>query len=308
MHAHSVIEAVGNTPLIELPGIRPEGGARIFVKWEGGNPTGSMKDRFALSMIRGARRDGLLDPGQRVVEYTGGSTGSSLAFVCAVMDHPTTMVTADCFAQEKIRTMRAFGAEVIVHETPDGSVYPGIIDDMMAYVEEVKAETEAYHTHQFENPYLLDGYTKMGEEILDDCPDVTDFVMSYGTGGCLTGNAEVLKPAGARITAVEPAESPLLSEGRSGNHHIEGIAVGVNPPIFEREPYDDVRAPSESTAREMIQRVAKTDGLFGGLSTGLNLAAAVEIANERDPDDAVVTVACDTGLKYLQGDLFAKKQ
>lgn len=301
MHAESVIGAVGDTPLIELPGIRPEGGARILVKWEGANPTGSMKDRMALAMVRGAEAEGRLDPGQRIVEYTGGSTGTSLAFVCAVEDRPLSLVTADCFSDEKIRTMRTFGADLTIHETPEGKIYPGIVDEFEAYVEEIQAETGAYFTHQMENPHQAGGYERMGEEILEACPEITDFVMGYGTAGCLTGNARVLQPEGVHMTTVEPAESPLLTEGSTGSHNMEGVSPGIVPPLLEDETYDDVVAIPQTDAAEMARRVAKTDGLFSGTSSGMNLAAAVDIAAERDPDDAVVTVACDTGLKYLHG-------
>lgn len=308
MFANSVLESIGDTPLIELTGLRPEGGARILVKWEGANPTGSMKDRMALAMVRGAEREGLLEPGQRIVEYTGGSTGASLAFVCAVDDRPISLVSADCFADEKIRTMRAFGAAVRVLETPEGKVYPGIVDEMEAAVAEVQDETDAYFTHQMENPHQPAGYESMGEEILADCPEITDFVMSYGTGGCLTGNARVFRPEGVRITAVEPAESPLITEGTAGSHNVEGTSAGIVPPLFgdefEGTPYDDITTVAEADARAMVRKVAKADGLFPGTSTGVNLSAAVEVARTRDPDDVVVTVACDTGLKYLHGNLY----
>lgn len=304
MLADSTLDAVGDTPLVDLSEFGPSGGARTLVKWEGANPTGSMKDRMALAMVRGAERAGELAPDQRVVEYTGGSTGSSLAFVCAATDRPATMVTADCFAEEKIRTMRALGADVIVHETPEGRIYPGFVDDLMEYVDEVVEGTGAYHTDQFVNPHHTEGYAEMGREILADCPDVTDFVMSYGTGGCLVGNGRVLEPEGVRLTAVEPAESPLLTEDRTGSHSVEGVAVGRPPTGLDELEYDPLAVP-EAEARETARRLATETGLFAGTSSGLNVAAAVRVAAERDPDDVVVTVACDTGLKYLAGGLFA---
>lgn len=184
----STLEAVGGTPLIELHAIRPQGGARILAKWEGANPTGSMKDRMAIAMIDGARERGDLDSNQRVAEYTGGSTGSSLAMVCAALDHPATLITADCFATEKIRTMRAFGADVEVLETPNGEVHPGLIDDWQERLDGVVKDTGAYWTDQLKNADALDGYASLGEEILTDAPDVTEFVMGVGTGGVRDGH------------------------------------------------------------------------------------------------------------------------
>ncbi len=301
----SMLAAIGTTPLIELDTIRPADGARIMVKWEGANPTGSMKDRMAVAIIRSARERGDLLPGQRVVEYTGGSTGSSLAMVCAALDHPATLITADCFATEKIRTMRAFGADVEVLNTPNGQVHPGLIDDWQARLDEVVEETGAYWTDQLNNAAALDGYAALGEELLSDAPDITDFAMGVGTGGCAMGTARALRAErDVRVTLLEPAESPYLSGNEGGDHAVEGLAVVEEPPLLDNELYDEVRPIPEADARAMARRLAAEEGLFAGTSTGLNLAAAVEIADERDPDDIVITVACDTGLKYLDDDLF----
>jgi len=305
MSTVSTLDAVGATPLVELAAVRPAGGARVLAKWEGANPTGSMKDRMAVAIIRGARERGDLDPGQRVVELTGGSTGSALAMVCAALDHPVTLVSADCFATEKLRTMRALGGEVEVVPTPDGKVHPDLIDDMRDRVETIRAETGAYWPDQRTNTDAFDGYASLGEEILTDAPDLTDFVMGVGTGGCAMGTARALRAErDVHVTLIEPAEAPYLTEGEGGDHHIEGVAVMQEPPLLRDEYYDAIRAVPESEARAMARRLAAEEGLFGGTSTGLNVAAAVEVAAERDPDDVVVTVACDTGLKYLDGDLF----
>ncbi len=302
----STLEAVGGTPLIELTSVRPPGGARVLVKWEGANPTGSMKDRMAVAIVRGARERGELAPGQRVAEFTGGSTGSSLAMVCAALDHPVTLLTADCFAAEKIRTMRAFGGDVDVLETPDGKVYPGLVDDWQDRLDVVVEETGAYWTDQLHNTDALDGYAALGEEILTEAPDVTDFVMGVGTGGCAMGTARALRnERDVRVALLEPAESPYLSASEGGDHDVEGLAVVEQPPLLDDDLYDDVRPVPEAEARAMARRLATEEGLLAGTSTGLNVAAAVEIAAERDPDDLVTTVACDTGLKYLDGDLFA---
>ncbi len=307
MLAVSTLEAVGATPLVELDSVRPAGGARILAKWEGANPTGSMKDRMAVAIIRGARERAELGPGQRIVEYTGGSTGTSLAMVCAALDHPATLLTADCFATEKIRTMRAFGADVEVLETPDGHIHPGLIDDWQERLDAVVEETGAYWTDQLHNTDALDGYATLGEEILGDAPGVTDFVMGVGTGGCAMGTARALRAErDVRVTVLEPAESPYLSAGEGGDHTVEGLAVVEQPPLLDEDLYDDVRTVPEAEGRAVARRLASEEGLFGGASTGLNVAAAVELAAQRDPDDVVVTVACDTGLKYLDDDLFVE--
>jgi cysteine synthase A len=305
MSTVSTLEAVGTTPLVELETVRPAGGARVLAKWEGANPTASMKDRMAVAIVRGARERGDLAPGQRVAEYTGGSTGTSLAMVCAALDHPVTLLTADCFATEKIRTMRAFGADVEVLETPAGEIHPGLIGEWEDRIDTVVEETGAYWTDQFHNDDALDGYAGLGEEILADAPDVTDFVMGVGTGGCAMGTASALRAErDVRVTLLEPAESPILSEGERGNHNVEGLAVLEQPPLLDEDLYDGVCTIPEADGRAMVRRLAAEEGLFAGISTGLNVAAAVEIAAERDPQDVVATVACDTGLKYLDGDLF----
>lgn len=306
MLASSTLDAVGDTPLIELETLQPDGGARVLAKWEGGNPTGSMKDRMARTAIERAEAEGQLEPGQRVVELTGGTTGTSLAFVCAVTGHPISLVTADCFAEEKIHMMRALGGDVRVMETPEGKVYPGIVDDLEVIVEEIVAETGAYYHDQFNNPHDPAGYRSLGEEILEDCPGLTDFVMGVGTGACAMGTARVFRDAAAEVavTLVEPDESATLSRGETGSHNVEGIALGFVPPHVVADRYDAVAAVSEADGRRMARRVAAEEGLFTGISSGLNLVAAQGVAADRPADGAVVTVAVDTGLKYLRGDLF----
>lgn len=306
MQTKSALEAIGETPLIELESVRPDGGARIFVKWEGANPTGSMKDRMAVAIIRGAEADGELEAGQHVVEFTGGSTGSSLALVCGVSEYPLTLVTADCFAEEKIRTMRALGADVEVLETPDGEIHPGLMDEWRERVHEIVEELDAFFTDQFHNDHHLEGYRPLGAEIVADCPVISDFVMGVGTGGGAMGTAAGIREErdDVTVTLVEPSESSTLTEGESGSHTIEGVALGIDPPFVEADQYDDAIAVPEETAYRVAGQIARNDGVFAGTSTGLNVAAAVEVARDRDPTDAVVTIAVDTGLKYLHGDLY----
>lgn len=300
------LAAIGDTPLVALPNVSPEDGAQIYAKWEGANPTGSMKDRMALAMIEGAEADGDLEPGDHVVEFTGGSTGSSLALVCGAKGYPLTLVSADCFAAEKIDTMRALGAEVEVLETPEGKLHPGLMDDFRERVGTLTDELDAYFTDQFHNEHHPIGYHPLGREIVADCPAVTDLVMGVGTGGGAMGTVGGIRGVrdDVELTVVEPAESAVLTGGEPGSHSIEGVALGFEPPYLEDGRYDDARAVPEERARRMTRRLAREDGLFAGTSTGMNVAAAVEVAAERDPDDAVVTVGVDTGLKYLHGDLY----
>jgi cysteine synthase A len=268
-----------------------------------------MKDRMALAMIQGATREERLLPGQPVVEYTGGSTGSSLAFVCAALGHPLHIVTADCFSPEKIRTMRALGADVEVLQTPEGKVYPGLGARLVERARELQKEKSAYWTNQIQNPHQVDGYAAMAREILADCPGLTDFVMSVGGGGCATGNARTFREAGVavRTTLVEPAEAPYIStDSTTGKHGIEGIAVFPRSKLalLRDDLIDAVLSVPEAEGREMARRLAREEGLLAGTSSGLNLAAAVRIARERPAEAQVVTVLVDTGLKYLSGDLF----
>src|SRR3954469_7122327 len=252
MPTSSVLQAIGNTPLVELRRLRPAGGARVLVKCEGGNPTGSMKDRMALEMVEGARREVRLAPWHRVVELTGGSTGASLALVCSGLGHPLTIVTSDAVAREKIDMTRALGAQVEVLKTPEGKVHPGLVPQMRARVEEIVQETGAFWTDQFNNRHQLDGYAPLAREVLRDCPDVTHLVQIVGTAGSSMGVARELrrqKPE-LRVTLVEPASSPWLSEGRGGSHGVEGTAGVMRPPLLDRALYDEVVAIDEQEGRE----------------------------------------------------------
>lgn len=298
--------AIGDTPLIEFDRLRPDGGARILAKWEGANPTGSTKDRMALAMVEEAERAGHLDPGQPLVECTGGSTGMSLAFVGAVKEYPVHIVTADCFADEKIRAMRALGAEVEVMETPCGETHPCLIDDLRGRMAEIREETGAYFTDQFNNPHQLRGYRELGEEILTACPEITNFVASVGTAGCAMGTARQLLERYDDVTVdlVELSESPVLTERRSGSHGIEGIAT-LDPPLLEEALYDGVVTVPQERGKHVARDLATEEGLLAGASSGVNVAAAIEVARELPPDDTVVTVAVDSGLKYLSGTLFS---
>jgi cysteine synthase A len=285
----------------------PPDSARVLVKWEGSNPTGSYKDRMALAMIVGAEQRGDLQPGTTVVEFTGGSTGSSLAFVCAAKGYHLRVVSSDAFAQEKLATMAAFGAEVIVIPSEGQGISATLMGRMRAKVEELVAAGGVYWTQQFINPDAPSGYAGIGRELLEQVDGPIDaFCGGIGTAGMLMGVAGALRAGGskARIVLLEPATSPIISRGVSGAHHIEGVGVGFRPPLLDDALYDEARPIDEELARSTARRLAREEGIFTGTSGGMNVAAALQMARELGPGQTVATVACDTGLKYLAGDLF----
>ena len=305
MH-EGTLAAIGSTPLIRLERLAPEDHAAVWVKMEGANPTGSYKDRMALAMIQGAERDGRLAPGQAVVEYTGGSTGSSLAFVCAVTDHPLHIVTSDAFALEKRRTIEAFGASIEIVPSPEG-ITPDLIPRMRARAREVAAEVGGYQTDQFRNTDMIDGYQQLGEEIIEQVPSTIDALCLYvGTAGCFLGVSRALRAVHPLLhrVAVEPAESAVLSERAAGTHRIEGGGAGFVPDMLERSDFDEVIAVSTADAFAMARRAARIEGLFSGPSTGANIIAALAVAERLGTGRSVVTIQVDSGLKYLSGDVF----
>jgi cysteine synthase A len=299
------LSAVGNTPVVRLDRLPDPDGAEVWVKLESANPTASYKDRMALAMIEAAERDGRLRPGQLVVEYTGGSTGSSLAYVCAIKGYPLRIVSSDAFAVEKIRTMRAFGAEVELIASPEG-ITPDLVPAMMRRADEIAAETGAFWTDQFNNTDMIDGYRTLGRELLDQLSTVDAFCAYVGTAGCFLGTTRALgadRPGLHRVV-VEPGESAVLSGGPPGTHRIEGGGIGRWPPMLRPEDFDEVVAVPQAEAFEMARRAARTEGLLAGPSTGANLVAALAVARRLGPGRRVVTVQVDSGLKYLAGDLF----
>ena len=301
------LAAIGGTPVVRLSGLVGSDDAEVWVKLESANPTGSYKDRMALAMIEGAERSGLLRPGQTVVEYTGGSTGSSLAFVCAIKGYPLRIVSATCFAEEKIRTMRAFGATVELIDSPEG-ITPTTIPRMMARATEVVAETGGYPTDQFRNSDMVDGYLGLGRELAEQLDGRLDAIVLYvGTAGCFLGTTRALReriPDLHRV-AVEPAESPVLGGGTPGTHRIEGGGVGFLPPQLAPGDIDEVIAVSSDDAMAMARRAATEDGVWSGPSTGANLIAALAVARRLGPGARVATVQVDSGLKYLRGEVYA---
>lgn len=308
MHsAASAMDAIGNTPAIRLTRLVPEHSAEVWIKWEGANPTGSMKDRMALSMVQGAERRGDLRWGGRVVEYTGGSTGSSLAMVCAAKGYAARFVSSDAFAEEKLRTMRAFGADVEVIQSQNRQITPELVQSIVARARELAAEPGTFWADQYNNPDNRAAYHKMAEEILAQLHGRVDaFVQGVGTGGSFSGTAEVLKDAapGIRCVAVEPDASRHLSGGPLGGHRIEGIGPGFVPGIMQMDLVDEVMSVTEADAEEMTRRLALVEGLLGGTSSGANVAAALGVAEKLGRGRRVVTIVVDTGLKYLEGDLY----
>lgn len=298
-----ILGRIGGTSLLPLRRIIPAGGARILVKVESENPTGSMKDRQALAMIEAAEADGRLAPGGAVVEYTGGSTGVSLALVCAVKGHPLHVVTSDAFAREKLDHMEALGARLQIVPSESGRMTEKLTRDMVEAARIVARETGAYWTDQLNNEDQLAAYRRMGEEIWSQAyGQVTAFVQSVGTAASVRGVGEALRrrDGDIRIMAVEPAESPVLSGGATGAHKIDGVGAGFVVPLWHDRVADQIERVSSEEAVAMALRLAREEGLFAGTSTGANVVAALRVAETLGPGATVVTVMCDTGMKYLR--------
>lgn len=304
----STLEMLGNTPVVRLRSVVPEGAATVLVKLEYLSPTGSYKDRMARAMIEEAERRGELRPGMTVVECTGGSTGSSLAFVCAQKGYRLLIVTSDAFAPEKLRTIAAFGGELIIEPSEGGMITSDLIQRMIARAKQIAVEEGAYATDQFNNRDALAGYHEIANELLAQVEGPIDvFCGAIGTGGMLVGVAQGFCAAGKspQIVGLEPASSPFLTEGRKGSHHVEGTGIGFFPPLLNGTKPDRIIAIDEAEARAMARRLAREEGIFAGTSTGLNVVGATKMAQELGPGKTVVTVAVDAGLKYLAGDLYS---
>jgi cysteine synthase A len=296
-----ILQAIGDTPLVQLRKVAAPG-AEILVKLEGGNPTGSVKDRMALGVIERAERDGRLKPGGTVLEYTGGSTGASLALVCAAKGYRLRIVTSDAFSREKLDQMAALGAELTLVPSEGGRTTKKLILEMVETARALSREPGTFWTDQLHNPDTMAGYAALGEEIWDQCGGRIDaFVHCVGTAACLRGVASVLKrhKSDIRIVAVEPAESPVLAGGQPGPHHIEGVGVGFQPPLWDPSGVDEVVAVSTADAMAMARRLAREEAIFGGTSTGADVVAANLVAARLGPGARVATLMADTGLKYL---------
>lgn len=298
-----ILSAIGGTRMVALRRLAPRSAARILVKLENENPTGSMKDRQALAMIAAAEADGRLRAGGAVVEYTGGSTGVSLALVCAVKGYPLHIVSSDAFAREKLDHMRILGARLTIVPSEDGRMTAGLTRDMIAAARRIAGETGAHWTDQLNNTDQLAAYHAMAEEIWRQAGGRIDgFVQSVGTAASLRGVAEGLRRRDPRIrmVGVEPAESAVLSGGAPGAHRIDGVGAGFMVPLWHEGIADRIERVTTEDARAMALRLAREEGLFAGTSTGANLIAALRLAGELGPHATVVTVMCDTGMKYLK--------
>ncbi|HEY2804278.1 MAG TPA: cysteine synthase family protein [Gemmatimonadales bacterium] len=308
--ATSMLDAIGNTPVVKLDKLAPKGGADILVKLEYYNPTGSYKDRMARSMIEEAERRGTLTPGMTVVEYTGGSTGISLAFVCAVKGYRCRIVSSDAVAKEKLRSMEIFGAELEILTSEGGKLTADLVPRMMKRAAKIAAEAPSYFTDQMRNPDMLAGYASLGDELLRQVPGpIHTFCACVGTSGMLMGVARPLRRTTPRprIIAFEPATSSVLTGGTAGAHGVEGVAPGFVPPQFDPAMVDEARPVDETEGRQMAWRLAREEGIFAGTSTGLNVAGAIRIAREIGAGHTVVTVAVDSGMKYLAGNLYSRE-
>jgi cysteine synthase A len=305
--AEQLLASIGNTPLVKLSRLGSQEHADVYIKMESLNPTGSYKDRMANAIISKAENRLDLRRGTTVIECTAGGTGTSLAFVCALKGYALKIITSDAFAPEKLRAMKVFGAMLEIVSAPGGKITPDLIPQMMKQVKDLSLSGEYYWTRQFENVDALAGYEAMGSEINDQFSGKIDaFCAAVGTAGMFVGVTKTLRQKNEKmLTAlVEPASSPLISKGIKGMHGIDGISVGFVPPLLGNSTYDEVLLIEESEARLIAKRLAKEEGIFAGTSTGLNVAAALQLANRLGKGKNIVTVACDSGMKYINTGLF----
>lgn len=297
-----ILHCIGNTSLLPLRNVVPTSGSLILLKLESENPTGSMKDRMALAMIEAAEANGRLAPGGSVVEYTGGSTGVSLAMVCAVKGYPLHVVTSDAFAREKLDHMKLLGARLQVVPSEGGQMTEKLTRDMVEAARVVAEGTGAFWTDQLNNQDQLAAYHTLAGEIWTQTEGRVDgFVQSVGTAASVRGTGEVLRRRNARITiaAVEPSESAVLSGGPKGAHRIDGVGAGFVVPLWTDGIADQIERVSTQEAEAMTRRLAREEGLFAGTSTGANVIAALRLSEQLGPGATVVTLMCDTGMKYL---------
>jgi len=302
------MNVIGNTPLIKLERLSEKDCAEIYVKYEGANPTGSMKDRMALSMVEGAERRGDLQPGGTVLDYTGGSTGSSLSMVCAMKGYQAHFVTSDAFAKEKLQTMKAFGATLEIFPSDNGKITADLIDSMVGRAKQLSEQPNIFWTDQFNNIDNRNAYHNMAKEVIAVLGnEIDEFIMGVGTGGCFSGNAEVFKKEipGIRCIPIEPFNVRALSGGDiSGSHRLEGVGSGFVPSICRLDLADEIMSVKDEDAYATARDLAKLEGIFGGITSGANVWAAIQRARIIGAGKKIVTVIVDSGLKYLDGDLY----
>jgi cysteine synthase A len=305
-----ILDAIGNTSMVRLRKVVPPHCAQVLVKLEWENPTGSMKDRAAQAMVSKAEEDGRLKPGDSVVEYTGGSTGASLALICASKGYRLRIVTSDAFSPEKRDHMSALGAELTLVPSEGGRTTRKLILDMIETARGLSREPHTYWTNQLENHDSVTGYHALGEEIWTQTRGQIDaFVHCVGSGASSRGVAAVLKrhKKGVRVVCVEPAESSVLLGGKPGPHNIEGVGIGYTPPLWEPTLVDEILAVGTDEAKDMARRLAREESLFAGTSSGANVLAAIRLGERLGPEARVVTLMVDSGLKYTSTDLYRRK-
>ena len=305
----NILHVIGNTSLVQLRRVVPPDCAKVFVKLEWENPTGSMKDRMAQAMIIKAEEDGRLNPGDTIVEYTGGSTGISLALICVAKGYRLHIVTSDAFSKEKLRHMSAFGAKLTVIPSEGGLTTKKLILDMIEAAREINQRPHTYWTDQLNNIDSISGYYPLAEEIWSQTDGKLDaFVHCIGTAASSRGVATVLKKhhPGLKMVVVEPFESAVLSGGEAGPHKIEGVGIGYTPPLWEPGLVDDIIAVKTDDAKAMARRLAREEGLFAGTSSGANVVAAIQVAKRLGAKARVVTFMVDSGLKYISTDIYGE--
>jgi len=305
--AMDILHAIGNTSIVRLRKVVPPNCAEILAKLEWENPTGSVKDRMAQAVISRAEQDGRLMPGDTVVEYTGGSTGASLALVCAARGYRLQIVSSDAFSREKLDQMAALGAELTLVPSEGGRTTKKLILDMIETARRLSREPHTFWTDQLNNHDSIAGYYPLGEEIWSQTKGEIDaFVHCVGTAASSRGVATVLKrhKPSIKIVVVEPAESSVLLGGQAGPHKIEGVGIGYTPPLWEPALVDDIVAVRTDDAKAMARRLAREEALFAGTSSGANVVAAIQVAERFGPGAQVVTLMADSGLKYLSTDVY----
>src|SRR5437867_1596956 len=307
MPSPRILDAIGNTPLVELRHLVPAGCARVVAKLESANPTGSMKDRMARAMIERAAAEGRLSPGGTVVEYTAGTTGISLALVCAALGYRAHFVYSDAFSEEKRYRMRAYGATITDVASDDRKITEQLIKRMISASKEISRRPGHWWCDQLNNPDGESGYHRLGEEIWQQAGQRVDaLVHVVSTAHSIHGTARALRRRNPdlRVVAVEPAESAVLSGKPSGSHKIEGIGIGFTPPLWKPNEVDDILTVTTEEAKHMARRLAREEAIFAGSSTGANVIAAIRVAERLGPRSTVATIVVDSGLRYVSTDVF----
>jgi len=305
----NILNTIGNTSLVMLKRVVPPECGKISVKLEWENPTGSMKDRMAQAMIARAEEDGRLKPGDTIVEYTGGSTGISLALICVAKGYKLHIVSSDAFSRDKLKHMQALGAKLTLVPSEGGLTTRKLILDMIEAAKKISDRPNTYWTNQLYNADSISGYCQMAEEIWSQTTGKIDaFIQSVGTASSIRGTGTILKKNNRdiKVIAVEPAESAVLSGGQPGPHKIEGVGIGYTPPLWDPSIIDDIIAVKTDDAKAMAWRLAREEGLFAGTSSGANVIAAIEMAKKLGPDSNIVTLMVDSGLKYMSTDVFGE--